>query len=181
MNRPLTLCIAIPTLNQERSIELPARILKPASQIVVVDSGSKENTVSLATAISVEAYICRDWQGFGEHLNRLPRHCRVDVIYFSYSVKFIPRELEKEISGIIRSGADGVWVVLSDKSGLRKIVNMNEGSRKCSSCFLRKQLSGLRRRVKRDAHLRRKKSLCLFPRLDLVITPGKPYTEACKN
>ena len=107
-----TLCIAILTLNEARRIEQCIDSARFADQIVVVDSGSSDGTVALASAMGAEVHTYADWQGFGEQRNRLLKHCRADYVFFLDADEVIPPELEKEITDIVRSGANGVWEVL---------------------------------------------------------------------
>jgi len=77
-----TLCIAILTLNEARRIEQCIASARFADQIVVVDSGSSDDTVALASAMGAEVHTYADWQGFGEQRNRLLKHCTADYIFF---------------------------------------------------------------------------------------------------
>ena len=112
MDKKATLCIAILTLNEERRIEQCIQSAQFADQIIVADSGSTDNTVALASAMGAAVHSYPDWQGFGEQRTRLLKHCNADYIFFLDADEVIPPELEREITDIVRSGANGVWEVL---------------------------------------------------------------------
>lgn len=107
-----TLCIAILTLNEARRIEQCIASARFADQIVVVDSGSSDDTVVLASAMGAEVHTYADWQGFGEQRNRLLKHCTADYIFFLDADEEIPPGLEAEILAVVHAGQPGVWEVL---------------------------------------------------------------------
>ena len=82
MSSKPTLCIAILTLNEERRIAQCIQSAQFADQIVVVDSGSQDDTVAMAQGLGAQVHIHSDWQGFAEQRNRLIQHCKADYIFF---------------------------------------------------------------------------------------------------
>ena len=60
-----TLCIAVLTLNEERHIENCLRSAAFADQVVVVDSGSTDQTCAIAERMGAQIVHRPDWRGFG--------------------------------------------------------------------------------------------------------------------
>jgi glycosyltransferase involved in cell wall biosynthesis len=107
-----TLCIGILTLNEERRITQCIQSAHFADQIVVVDSGSQDGTVTIAQGLGAQVNIHSDWQGFAEQRNRLIQHCKADYIFFLDADEVIPAELATEIQAAVQSQAQLTWEVL---------------------------------------------------------------------
>ena len=69
-------------MNEERRIARCIESARFADDIVVVDSGSADSTVSVAKGLGADAHVYSDWQGFAEQRNRLLTHCTADYIFF---------------------------------------------------------------------------------------------------
>ncbi len=107
-----TLCIGILTLNEARRIAQCIQSAHFADQIVVVDSGSQDDTVALAQSLGAQVHSHTDWQGFAEQRNRLIQHCSADYIFFLDADEQIPAELAAEIQAAVQSQAQLTWEVL---------------------------------------------------------------------
>ena len=107
-----TLTIGILTMNEERRIEECIRSAQFADEIIVVDSGSKDNTVTLAQNLGAKVYIHADWQGFAEQRNRLLQYVKSDYIFFLDADEVITAELQAEIQAAVASGKNVVWKIL---------------------------------------------------------------------
>ena len=107
-----TLCIAVLTLNEERRIRQCLESARFADQLVVVDSGSTDQTTALAQEMGAEVYSYTDWQGFGMQRNRQLAHCRCDYIFFLDADEVIPTDLRKELQEAVASNQDYRWEVL---------------------------------------------------------------------
>lgn len=107
-----SLCIGILTMNESRRIAKCIESAKFADQIVVVDSGSKDDTVLIAQSLGAQVHIHTDWNGFAEQRNRLLQYCCSDYIFFLDADEVITPELEKEIHTAVTSGLNGVWQIL---------------------------------------------------------------------
>jgi len=107
-----SLCIAILTMNEARRIEQCIQSAQFADQIVVVDSGSKDDTVALAQSLGAQVHIHTDWQGFAEQRNRLLNYCTSDYIFFLDADEVITQELQQEIQAAVASGLNGVREIL---------------------------------------------------------------------
>lgn len=111
MNTPMRprLTIGILTMNEERRIEACIRSALFADEIIVVDSGSKDNTVALAQNLGAKVYTHADWQGFAEQRNRLLRYCTGDYIFFLDADELVKPELRAEIQTAVLSNRSDVW------------------------------------------------------------------------
>jgi glycosyltransferase involved in cell wall biosynthesis len=105
------LTIGILTLNEEKRIANCINSARFADQIVVVDSGSKDQTREIAAALGAEVYEYPDWQGFAVQRNRVLRHARGEYIFYLDADEEIPPELQKEIEAVVAAGQDEVWEV----------------------------------------------------------------------
>lgn len=104
-----TLCIGILTMNEERRIEQCIQSARFADQIVVVDSGSKDQTVAIAQRLDAQVHTHADWQGFAVQRNRLLQYCTADYIFFLDADEVITPELQVEIQAAVRSNHPEVW------------------------------------------------------------------------
>ena len=124
MSSKPTLCIAILTLNEERRIAQCIQSAQFADQIVVVDSGSQDDTVAMAQGLGAQVHIHSDWQGFAAQRNRLIQHCKADYIFFLDADEVIPAELATEIQAAVQSQAQLTWEVLWNQVAYGKPLTM---------------------------------------------------------
>lgn len=106
-----TLTVAVLTHNEAQRIEACLRSAAFADQILVVDSGSEDNTVALATAAGAEVHSYPDWQGFAVQRNRLLAHARGDYIFFLDADEVMTPAFAQEVMAIVRSGEQAVWTL----------------------------------------------------------------------
>ncbi len=107
-----TLCIGILTMNEARRIEQCIQSASFADQIVVVDSGSKDDTVAIAQSLGAQVHTHADWQGFAEQRNRLLQYCTADYIFFLDADEVITPQLQAEVQAAVASGQNAVWKIL---------------------------------------------------------------------
>lgn len=118
------LTIGILTMNEERRIEACIRSALFADEIIVVDSGSKDNTVALAQNLGAKVHSHADWQGFAEQRNRLLQYCTGDYIFFLDADEVITSELQSEIQTAVNSGNNAVWEVLWNQVAYGRALTM---------------------------------------------------------
>jgi len=106
---PPRLTIGILTMNEERRIEACIRSALFADEIIVVDSGSKDNTVALAQQLGATVHTHADWQGFAEQRNRLLQYCTGDYVFFLDADELIQPELQAEIQTAVMTNKPDVW------------------------------------------------------------------------
>lgn len=103
-----TLCIGILTINEARRIEGCIQSAHFADQIVVVDSGSKDDTVAIAQRLGAQVHAHADWQGFAEQRNRLLQYVTCDYIFFLDADEIITPELQVELQAMVSSAYQGI-------------------------------------------------------------------------
>lgn len=108
MSKP-TLCIGILTMNEARRIEQCIQSARFADQIVVVDSGSKDETVAIAQRLGAQVHTHADWQGFAEQRNRLLQYVKSDYIFFLDADEVITPELQAEMQAAVQANKPDVW------------------------------------------------------------------------
>ena len=107
-----SLCIAVLTLNEERRIENCLRSAAFADQIVVVDSGSTDQTCAIAERMGAQVVHRPDWHGFGPQRNHQIAACQAEYIFFLDADEEISPALRAEIQAVTASGDDAIWEVL---------------------------------------------------------------------
>ncbi|MGE0347992.1 glycosyltransferase family 2 protein [Hydrogenophaga sp.] len=110
-----TLGIAVLTLNEASRIDACLHSAAFADQIVVIDSGSADDTRERATRLGAEVHLHPDWQGFGVQRTRALDHLRTDYVLFLDADEEISAPLQAEIALAIASGEDAAWRVWWDE------------------------------------------------------------------
>jgi glycosyltransferase involved in cell wall biosynthesis len=108
-NQKPTLCIGVLTMNEERRIRQCLQSAAFADQIVVVDSGSQDQTLAIAQDLGAQVHVHDDWQGFAVQRNRLLQHCTSDYVFFLDADEVILPELQREIEAAVATGQPHVW------------------------------------------------------------------------
>ena len=106
-----TLTVAVLTHNEAHRIEACLRSAAFADQLLVVDSGSTDDTVARAMALGAEVHSYPDWQGFALQRNRLLAHARGDYIFFLDADEVMTPAFAQELQAIVRSGEQAVWTI----------------------------------------------------------------------
>lgn len=108
---PLRLTIGILTKNEARLIGRCIESAAFADEVIVLDSGSTDNTLEIAQELGAKTLSSDDWQGFAVQRNRLLAHIRSQYVFFLDADEIITPELRDEIKLLIHSGTKGVWRV----------------------------------------------------------------------
>ncbi len=130
-----TLTIGILTMNEERRIAACIDSAAFADQIIVVDSGSSDGTVEIATAKGVEVYSYPDWQGFAVQRNRILQHATGDWIFFLDADEVVTPALAQEMRAIVDANVECVWEVAWEQIAYGQSLAacaVRAGSRGCS-------------------------------------------------
>ena len=98
------LTIAVLALNEASMITSCLESASFAEQILVIDSGSSDDTMLIARSLGAEVHSYADWQGFAIQRNRALEHCRQDYVFFLDCDEIIPANLAKEILEIVKQG-----------------------------------------------------------------------------
>jgi len=104
-----TLAIGVLTKNEAHRIANCLRSAAFANEVIVVDSGSTDDTMRRAQEMGAKVFSYPDWQGFAEQRNRLLAHVGSDYLFFLDADEVITPELEREIKAAVASGEAAVW------------------------------------------------------------------------
>lgn len=108
---PLRLSIGILTKNEAALIGRCIESAAFADEIIVLDSGSTDNTLDIARGLGAKIFVNDDWQGFAVQRNRLLERVTGDYIFFLDADEIVTPELRDEIQSIVLSRATGIWKV----------------------------------------------------------------------
>ncbi|WCM88117.1 glycosyltransferase family 2 protein [Acidovorax sp. NCPPB 3576] len=106
-----TLTVAVLTLNEGHRIGACLASASFADQVVVVDSGSTDDTVAVAQRLGAQVHSYPDWQGFAVQRNRLLAHATGDYIFFLDADEVMAPDFREELQAIVRSGERAVWKI----------------------------------------------------------------------
>lgn len=96
------LSVIIIAKNEERNLRRCLESVKWATQIVVLDSGSIDNTVNIAKAYTREVY-STDWQGYGVQKERALSYATEDWVLNLDADEAVGDELKSELLEAIQS------------------------------------------------------------------------------
>lgn len=95
-----TLSVAIITKNEEANLPRTLESVRWANEIVVVDSGSTDRTVEIASAFG--AKVSREeWRGFGKQKNLAIEHCTGDWVLSLDADEVVSKALAQEIKQLL--------------------------------------------------------------------------------
>lgn len=92
-----SLTLIVITKNEAANIERCLRSVPFASQIVVVDSGSTDDTVEIASRLGAQVVQTTDWPGFGPQKNRALNLASCDWVLSLDADEYLSEELQREI------------------------------------------------------------------------------------
>jgi glycosyltransferase involved in cell wall biosynthesis len=119
-----TLCIGVLAMNEAHRLAACVQSAQFAHQLIVVDSGSTDNTCELAAELGAEVFDYPDWQGFAVQRNRLLKHVTTDYIFFLDADEVITPALQAEIEKAVASGQDAVWEILWNQVAYGKALSL---------------------------------------------------------
>ncbi len=108
---PPTLTVAVLTYNEAQRIAECLASAAFADQLLVVDSGSDDDTVSIARGLGAEVHSYPDWQGFAVQRNHLLAHAHGDYVFFLDADEVITPALADELRATVRAAQPGVWTI----------------------------------------------------------------------
>ncbi|MFM8863445.1 MAG: glycosyltransferase family 2 protein [Limnohabitans sp.] len=111
-NRPPRLSIGILTKNEARLIEGCIQSALFADEVIVLDSGSTDDTVAIAQRLGAKTFVSENWEGFAVQRNRLLAHLKGDFVFFLDADEVITPELRQEIEDIVAHDKQAVWRVM---------------------------------------------------------------------
>lgn len=95
------LSVTIITKNEADNIRACLESVAWADEIVVVDSGSSDETVNICKALGAKVHTTSDWPGFGEQKNRALSHATGEWVLSLDADERITPELRPEIEAAI--------------------------------------------------------------------------------
>jgi O-antigen ligase len=108
------LSVAIITKNEQHRIERCLQSVDFADQVVVVDSGSTDDTVAVARRLGAETRVTPDWPGFGVQKNRALGMCRHPWVLSIDADEEVSAELRESVQAIVAgagaASANGYWI-----------------------------------------------------------------------
>lgn len=98
------LSVTIITLNEEKNIRRAIESALFADEIILVDSGSSDQTVNIAKEISPKVHVfINQWPGWGAQKNYAAQHCSQEWIFSLDADEVISDQLRKSIETVIHS------------------------------------------------------------------------------
>lgn len=104
-----SLSVTVITKNESQNIEACLRSVRFADQIVVLDSGSTDDTIQIARSMGAEVSISPDWQGFGIQKNRALALANSDWVLSLDADERVTPELQAEIRATLEAPAFDVY------------------------------------------------------------------------
>jgi len=121
-----TLTIGVLTKNEASRIDNCLRSAAFADEVVVVDSGSTDDTVARARALNAGVFVYSDWQGFSLQRNRLLAHATGDFIFFLDADEVVTPALRGQIEAAVSAGSAAVgrvqWRIVAFGHELRRFL-----------------------------------------------------------
>lgn len=151
-SQPL-LTIGVLTLNEEKRIERCLKSARFADQIVVVDSGSTDQTTALAQKMGAEVYVYDDWQGFSVQRNRVLQHAKGKYIFFLDADEFLEGAGVEEIKKIVSSGENAVWKIHWKMIAFGEVLHHLKSTSYVERLFLRENITAFQGVVHEQAML----------------------------
>ncbi len=105
-----TLSVILITKNEAANIRHCLQSVTWADEIIVVDSGSTDDTVNIAREMGAQVYLHVDWPGFGPQKNRALGYASKDWMFSIDADERVTPELRAGIEQAMREGkADGYY------------------------------------------------------------------------
>lgn len=99
------------TLNAAHHIENCLKSIQWVDEIIVVDSGSSDETIQICQQFTQQVFSYTDWQGFGIQKNRALAHATGDWVLSIDADEQVPPELRSEIEQAIQSTTYSAWML----------------------------------------------------------------------
>ncbi|MEK9802030.1 MAG: glycosyltransferase family 2 protein [Curvibacter sp.] len=107
-----SLSVILITKNEAANIEACLRSVAFADEIVVVDSGSSDDTVAIAHRLGAHVHVTSDWPGFGPQKNRALALASHPWVLSIDADERVPPALQAEILAVVRgNGEAGAWEI----------------------------------------------------------------------
>jgi glycosyltransferase involved in cell wall biosynthesis len=94
---PPTLSVAIITLNEEANLARTLASVQFASEVIIIDSGSTDQTLEIARSFANVTVLVEEWKGFSAQKNSVIEKCTGDWILSLDADEELTSELQMEI------------------------------------------------------------------------------------
>src|SRR6185437_13008430 len=98
---PLTLSVAIITLNEEANLGRTLASVQFADEVIVVDSGSTDCTIEIARSFTNTKVFCEEWKGFSSQKNSAIEKCSGDWVLSLDADEELSPGLQAEIQELL--------------------------------------------------------------------------------
>ena len=98
---PLTLSVAIITLNEEANLGRTLASVQFADEVIVIDSGSTDCTIEIARSFTNTKVFCEEWKGFSSQKNSAIEKCSGDWILSLDADEELSSGLQAEIRELL--------------------------------------------------------------------------------
>lgn len=137
------LSIVVLTLNEAHNIEACLRSTQGvADQVLVVDSGSQDQTVSIAQRLGAEVVEYAEWQGFGVQRSRALPHVQADWVFFLDADERLTPALAEEIRQVVGQDGEAVWEVEWEQMAYGQSLGLMRGTGGVARLFPMRVLKG---------------------------------------
>jgi glycosyltransferase involved in cell wall biosynthesis len=109
---PETLSVAIIAFNESANLGRTLESVKWADELVILDSGSTDNSVAIAESFGAKVFVNKPFPGHGEQKNIAIDHCTCDWILLLDADEVISPELATEIRRVLAGPAkdNAYWI-----------------------------------------------------------------------
>lgn len=123
MPEEIKLSVSIITFNEEKNIERTLKAVEGiADEIVIVDSGSTDQTVQIANNHGARVFI-EEWKGFARQKNFALEKCSGEWILMLDADEQITPELADEISDVMKDPAADAYLINRKTFYIGKLMN----------------------------------------------------------
>ena len=107
----MTLSIAILAQNEEANLRRTLESVRWADELILVDSGSTDNTVAIAEEFGAKVFL-ETWKGYGPQMNSAIDKCTSEWVFSLDADEVMTPELQAEISALLSGNPQFVayWV-----------------------------------------------------------------------
>ena len=104
-----SLSVTVITKNEAHNIEACLRSVAFADEVIVLDSGSTDNTIQIALSMGAAVSTGSDWKGFGVQKNRALALAKSDWVLSVDADERVPPELQAEIRAALEASDFDVY------------------------------------------------------------------------
>lgn len=119
----LNLSVALIVYNEEERLGRTLESIKDiASEIIIIDSNSTDNTCAVAESFGAKIYN-EEWWGFVEQKNSLTAKCSKDYILYLDADEVVGDELKKSIIAAVTNGSSAGYYIRRKTHYLGRLLN----------------------------------------------------------